>query len=308
MMMRDAFGSTIAEIMRKDERVCVLDADLASCNGTAKLGAEFPERAIDVGIAEQNMASVAAGLSSYGFIPFITSFTPFATRRICDQIAISIAYAKQNVKIVGTDPGISAQLNGGTHMSMEDIGVLRSIPTMVIFEPVDNEQLIQALPQIIEHKGPVYIRMFRKDCPDVFGKDYKFDLFKADKIKDGNDVTIFASGIMVEKAIKAAETLKAEGIDAEVVNVHTIKPIDAETVTESLKKTKCAVVAENHNVIGGLFSTVAEVAAQNCPTPIVPVGVKDVFGEVGKLAELAEKFEMTEKDIVAAAKKAVASK
>lgn len=308
MMMRDAFGSTIAEIMRKDERVCVLDADLASCNGTAKLGAEFPERAIDVGIAEQNMASVAAGLSSYGFIPFITSFTPFATRRICDQIAISIAYAKQNVKIVGTDPGISAQLNGGTHMSMEDIGVLRSIPTMVIFEPVDNEQLIQALPQIIEHKGPVYIRMFRKDCPDVFGKDYKFDLFKADKIEDGNDVTIFASGIMVEKAIKAAETLKAEGIDAEVVNVHTIKPIDAETVTESLKKTKCAVVAENHNVIGGLFSAVAEVAAQNCPTPIVPVGVKDVFGEVGKLAELAEKFEMTEKDIVAAAKKAVASK
>lgn len=308
MMMRDAFGSTIAEIMRKDERVCVLDADLASCNGTAKLGAEFPERAIDVGIAEQNMASVAAGLSSYGFIPFITSFTPFATRRICDQIAISIAYAKQNVKIVGTDPGISAQLNGGTHMSMEDIGVLRSIPTMVIFEPVDNEQLIQALPQIIEHKGPVYIRMFRKDCPEVFGKDYKFDLFKADKIKDGNDVTIFASGIMVEKAIKAAETLKAEGIDAEVVNVHTIKPIDSETVTESLKKTKCAVVAENHNVIGGLFSAVAEVAAQNCPTPIVPVGVKDVFGEVGKLAELAEKFEMTEKDIVAAAKKAVASK
>lgn len=308
MMMRDAFGSTIAEIMRKDERVCVLDADLASCNGTAKLGTEFPERAIDVGIAEQNMASVAAGLSSYGFIPFITSFTPFATRRICDQIAISIAYAKQNVKIVGTDPGISAQLNGGTHMSMEDIGVLRSIPTMVIFEPVDNEQLIQALPQIIEHKGPVYIRMFRKDCPEVFGKDYKFDLFKADKIKDGNDVTIFASGIMVEKAIKAAETLKAEGIDAEVVNVHTIKPIDAETVTESLKKTKCAVVAENHNVIGGLFSAVAEVAAQNCPTPIVPVGVKDVFGEVGKLAELAEKFEMTEKDIVAAAKKAVASK
>ena len=308
MMMRDAFGSTIAEIMRKDERVCVLDADLASCNGTAKLGAEFPERAIDVGIAEQNMASVAAGLSSYGFIPFITSFTPFATRRICDQIAISIAYAKQNVKIVGTDPGISAQLNGGTHMSMEDIGVLRSIPTMVIFEPVDNEQLIQALPQIIEHKGPVYIRMFRKDCPEVFGKDYKFDLFKADKIKDGNDVTIFASGIMVEKAIKAAETLKAEGIDAEVVNVHTIKPIDAETVTESLKKTKCAVVAENHNVIGGLFSAVAEVAAQNCPTPIIPVGVKDVFGEVGKLAELAEKFEMTEKDIVAAAKKAVASK
>ena len=308
MMMREAFGSTVAEIMRKDERVCVLDADLASCNGTAKLSAEFPERAIDVGIAEQNMASVAAGLSSYGFIPFITSFTPFATRRICDQIAISIAYAKQNVKIVGTDPGISAQLNGGTHMSMEDIGVLRSIPTMVIFEPVDNEQLIQALPQIIDYKGPVYIRMFRKDCPDVFDKNYKFDLFKADKIKEGSDVTIFASGIMVEKSIKAAEELQAEGIDAEVINMHTIKPIDSETVVASLKKTGCAVVAENHNIIGGLFSAVAETAAQNCPVPMVPVGVKDVFGEVGKLKELSEKFEMTEKDIVAAAKKAVASK
>ncbi|MBQ2862310.1 MAG: class I tRNA ligase family protein, partial [Oscillospiraceae bacterium] len=213
MMMREAFGNTIAELMRKDERICVLDADLANCNGTAGLRKEFPERAFDVGIAEQNMASVAAGLSSYGFIPFISSFTPFATRRICDQIAISIAYAKQNVKIVGSDPGISAQLNGGTHMSMEDIGVLRSIPTMVIFEPVDNEQMIQALPQIVDYNGPVYIRMFRKECPEVFGKDYKFDLFKADKIKEGKDVTIFASGIMVKTSLDAAEKLKAEGID-----------------------------------------------------------------------------------------------
>ncbi len=307
-MMREAFGNTLAEIMRKDERICVLDADLASCNGTAKLQKEFPERAMEVGIAEQNMASVAAGLSSYGFIPFITSFTPFATRRICDQIAISIAYAKQNVKIVGTDPGISAQLNGGTHMSMEDIGVLRSIPTMVIFEPVDNEQLIQALPQIIEYKGPVYIRMFRKDCPDIFAKDYKFDLFKADKLKEGKDLTIFASGIMVEKSLKAAEELKNEGIDAEVINIHTIKPIDQETVVESIKKTKCAVVAENHNILGGLFSAVSEVSVQNFPVPIVPVGVKDVFGEVGKLKELAEKFGMTEKEIIEAAKKAVAAK
>ncbi len=308
MMMREAFGNTLAEMMRNDKRICVLDADLASCNGTAKLQKEFPERAFEVGIAEQNMASVAAGLSSYGFIPFITSFTPFATRRICDQIAISIAYAKQNVKIVGTDPGISAQLNGGTHMSMEDVGVLRSIPTMVIFEPVDNRQLIQALPQIVEHKGPVYIRMFRKDCPDVFEEDYKFELFKADNLKKGSDVTIFASGIMVEKSLKAAEKLKADGIDAEIINIHTIKPIDAEAVVESLNKTHCAVVAENHNIVGGLFSAVSEVAVQNCPVPIFPVGVKDAFGEVGRLGELAEKFEMTEKNIIMAAEKAVSSK
>ena len=186
--------------------------------------------------------------------------------------------------------------------------VLRSIPTMVIFEPVDSEQMIQALPQIAEYYGPVYIRMFRKECPAVFGKDYKFDLFKADKIKEGKDLTIFASGIMVKTSLDAAEKLKAEGIDAEVISVHTIKPIDAEAVVESLKKTKCAVVAENHNIIGGLFSAVSEVAVQNCPAPIVPVGVKDMFGEVGKLDVLAEKFEMTEKDVIEAAKKAVAAK
>lgn len=309
MMMREVFGNTLAELMEQDDRICVIDADLANCNGTKKLQQLFPERAFEAGIAEQNMASVAAGLSSYGFIPFITSFTPFATRRICDQIAISIAYAKQNVKIVGTDPGISAQLNGGTHMSLEDIGVLRSIPTMVIFEPADNAQLKQALPQIIDHYGPVYIRMFRKEVPDIFDdENYKFDLFKADKLCDGKDVTVFASGIMVKKSMDAAEMLKKEGINAEVINIHTIKPIDAEAVTESLKKTRCAVVAENHNIIGGLFSAVSEVAVQNCPVPIVPVGTKDVFGEVGKMQELSEKFGMTENDIVEAVKKAVSMK
>lgn len=308
MMMREVFGNTLAELMEQDDRICVIDADLANCNGTKKLQQLFPERAFEVGIAEQNMASVAAGLSSYGFVPFITSFTPFATRRICDQIAISIAYAKQNVKIVGTDPGISAQLNGGTHMSLEDIGVLRSIPTMVIFEPTDNAQLKQALPQIIDHYGPVYIRMFRKEVPDIFDENYKFDLFKADKLCDGKDVTVFASGIMVKKSMDAADMLKKEGISVEVINIHTIKPIDAETVTESIKKTCCAVVAENHNIIGGLFSAVSEVAVQNCPVPIVPVGTKDVFGEVGKMQELSEKFGMTENDIVEAVKKAVSMK
>ena len=308
MMMRDAFGSTLAEIMKNDERICVIDADLANCNGTTKLHQMFPDRAIDVGIAEQNMASVAAGLSSYGFIPFISSFTPFATRRICDQIAISIAYAKQNVKIVGSDPGISAQLNGGTHMSFEDIGVLRSIPTMTIFEPADEVQMAKSLPQIIDYRGPVYIRMFRKECPKVFDDDYEFDLFKADKVKEGKDVTIFATGIMLKKSIDAAEMLKEKGIDAEVINVHTIKPIDKETVLKSLEKTKCAVVAENHNIIGGLFSAISEVVVQNMPVPVIPIGVNDVFGEVGKLPDLSAKFHMDEKDIVEAAQKAVAAK
>lgn len=308
MMMREAFGNGLAEIMKKDERICVIDADLANCNGTNKLRELFPDRAIDVGIAEQNMASVAAGLSSYGFIPFISSFTPFATRRICDQIAISIAYAKQNVKIVGSDPGISAQLNGGTHMSFEDIGVLRSIPTMTIFEPVDEVQMAKSLPKIIEYKGPVYIRMFRKECPKVFDDDYEFDLFKADKLKEGKDVTIFATGIMLKKSLDAAEMLKEKGIDTEVINVHTIKPLDTETVLKSLEKTKCAVVAENHNIIGGLFSAISETVVQNMPVPVVPIGVNDVFGEVGKLPDLSAKFHMDEKDIVEAAQKAIAAK
>lgn len=308
MMMRDAFGDTLAKLMKKDKRIVVLDADLANCNGTNKLYKLFPKRCIDVGIAEQNMASVAAGLSSYGFVPFISSFTPFATRRICDQIAISICYAKQNVKIVGTDPGISAQLNGGTHMSMEDVGVLRSIPGMVIFEPVDEVQMIKALPQIIDYEGPVYIRMFRKEVPVVFGNRYKFDLFKADTLKKGKDVTIFATGIMVEKSLKASEALREKGIDAEVINIHTIKPIDAEAVVASVLKTGCAVVAENHNIIGGLFSAVSETLVQENPVPVVPVGVTDHFGEVGKMNDLAEKYHMTENDIVAAAQKAVSLK
>ena len=308
MEMRAAFFGKLSEMMEQDGRICVLDADLGKANGTMKLRTKFPERAFDCGIAEQNMASVAAGMASYGFIPFITTFTPFATRRICDQIAVSIAYARQNVKIVGTDPGISAQLNGGTHMSLEDIGVLRSIPTMVIFEPVDEIQAAKALPQIVAHDGPVYIRLFRKEAPVIFPENYEFDLFKADKLTDGADVTIFASGIMLKKSLDAAEMLKAKSIGAEVVNVHTIKPLDAETVLKSLKKTKCAVVAENHNIIGGLFSAVCEVAAQNLPVPIIPVGTKDVFGEVGKLPYLFERFGMTEADIAAAAEKAIAAK
>ena len=178
MEMRQAFALELEKAMNENENIVVLNADLAKPNGMGNFSEKFPDRAINVGIAEQNMASIAAGMSSYGLIPFICSFTPFATRRICDQIAISICYANQNVKIVGTDPGISAEYNGGTHMSFEDIGVLRSIPNMVIFEPVDNAQLINIFPQILKYKGPVYIRMFRKNTPDIFDANEKFDLFK----------------------------------------------------------------------------------------------------------------------------------
>lgn len=309
MEIRQVLCAELERMMEENEKIVVIDADLSKPNGTFPLRKKFPDRAFDVGIAEQNMAGVAAGMSSYGFIPFITSFTPFASRRICDQIAISIAYAKQNVKIIGSDPGISAEFNGGTHMSMEDIGVLRSIPDLVIYEVVDANQFRQALPQIVSHEGPVYIRMFRKTIDDVFtDPDYKFDLFHADTLQEGTDVSIFCSGIMVQETVKANEILKAEGISADIISIHTVKPIDREAVITSAKKTGAVVTAENHNIIGGLRSAVSEVLCEECPTPLRAVGVKDRFGQVGKMPFLKEEYQMRAEDIVAAVKEVIALK
>lgn len=307
MEMRAVYAECLAEFMSKDRRVCVLDADLAKASGTRGLYERFPNQMFDCGVAEQNMASIAAGLASYGFKPYIESFTPFATRRICDQIAISISYAKSNVKIVGTDPGISAELNGGTHMSMEDIGVLRSIPGVVIFEPVDEIQLRAAMPVINDYDGCVYIRLFRKQTPVVFNEGYKFDLFKADTLRKGKDLTIFVSGLMTADAIAAAAALDAEGISCEVVNVHTIKPIDKETVIAAARKTGAVLTVENHNVIGGLHSAVLEALAEE-KLPVCAVGVQDRFGEVGKMPYLREALGMRVEDVIAAAKRAAALK
>lgn len=298
MEMRATFGNTLAQIMQQDSRIVVLDADLAKANGTLKLRDQFPDRAIDVGVAEQNMASVAAGLASYGFIPFITSFAPFATRRLCDQAAISIAYSNMNVKIVGTDPGIAAELNGGTHMSTEDVAVMRAIPGMLVFEAADNVELAAAIPQIIAHDGPVYMRMFRKELNDIFDKDFEFDLYKAHVVREGEDVTIVSSGIMVREALEAAELLDQQGISAEVINVHTIKPLDAQTIIRSAKKTGAVVTAENHSIIGGLRSAVCEVLMENHPTILRSIGFNDTFGEVGRLNELRQKFGFASTNIV----------
>ena len=307
MEMRAVYAQCLAELMEKDKRVVVLDADLAKASGTRNLYERFPEQMFDCGVAEQNMASIAAGLSSYGFKPWIESFTPFASRRICDQIAISISYAKRNVKIVGTDPGISAELNGGTHMSMEDIGVLRSIPGVVIFEPVDNVQLKAAMPVLDAYQGVVYMRLFRKESPQVFEEGYTFDLFKADLLKEGKDLSIFVSGMLTNDVLTAEKELAAAGIDAEIINIHTIKPIDAETVLASAKKTGAVLTVENHNVIGGLRSAVLEALAEE-KIPVCGVGVPDRFGEVGKLPYLREVMGLTVENIVAAAKKAVSLK
>ncbi|MFV0363341.1 MAG: transketolase family protein [Suipraeoptans sp.] len=308
--MRKVLADWLDETMSTDERAVILDADLARANGTLGLYSKYPDRAFDVGVAESNMASVAAGLSSYGFKPFIYTFCPFATRRICDQVTISIVYAKQNVKIVGTDPGLSAAFNGGTHMSLEDVGVMRSLPGMVIYEPVDGDQLAKALPQIYEYDGPVYIRLFRKVAPATYfaGDDYKFDLFKADTLLEGKDVTLFATGIEVKEAMEAAKLLEAEGIKAEVINVHTIKPIDKESVVASAKKTGCVVTCENHNIIGGLGSAVAETLINEHPVPMEFIGMKDSFSEVGKMDYVVKKYKMDAQSIYEAAKRAIAKK
>ena len=306
--MRAVLFDFLNETMKENPKVVVLDADLGKANGTYNLRNTYPDRAIDCGIAEQNMASIAAGMASYGYLPFISSFTPFATRRICDQIAISICYANQNVKIIGTDPGISAEFNGGTHMSVEDIGVLRSIPNLVIYEPVDAMQLYKSLPVILNYEGPLYIRMFRKAAEPVFDETYEFDLFKADVINKGVDVTVLASGIMVKETLKAVEILEKEGLSIEVINVHTIKPLDEETILNSLRKTKACVVCENHNLVGGLYSAVSELLCSKLPMKVEKIGIPDRFGEVGKMPYLKEIMGMTTNDIVEAIRRAVNNK
>ncbi|HWQ77848.1 MAG TPA: transketolase C-terminal domain-containing protein [Anaerovoracaceae bacterium] len=308
--MRTVIADFLDERMASDQKIIMFDADLAKANGTYKLIENYPDRALDLGIAEANMVCMAAGLASYGYKPFVFSFCPFVTRRVADQVAISVAYSGMNVKIVGTDPGIAAQLNGATHLSVEDVGVIRSIPGLVIFEPVDCSQYRQALPTLLEYDGPVYIRQLRKTTPKEIFTDssYKFDLFKADILQSGTDVTLFATGIEVEQAMDAAERLAKQGIGAEVINVHTIKPLDLETIAASIKKTRCAVICENHNIIGGLGSGIAEALAQLDPVPLELIGIQDRFGEVGELPYLIRAFQMDADSVLKAALKVLKRK
>ena len=289
-------------------RVVTIDSDLAKAVYTDRLRDMYPDRALDVGIAEQNMISIAAGLASYGFKPFAISFAPFAVRSVCDQIVMNLAFTGADVKIVGADPGITAEHNGATHMTFEDVSILRAIPGIVIYEPADTVELKAALPVIKDFHGVVYIRMMRKKTPAIHNSGYEFDLFKADKLTDGEDVTIVASGVEVCEAVRASEMLREEGISAEVISAHTLKPFDTETLVDSVRKTGCAVTAENHNIHGGLYSIVAETLAGACPVPVIPIGVRDSFGARGTLGELKKLFKMTAEDIARAAREAVRMK
>ena len=306
--MRKVYCDTMIALAKEDPRIVDVEADLTGAHGMKPFKAAYPDRSFNVGIAEANMVGVAAGLSACGKIPFVHSFATFASRRCFDQIAISVCYAGLNVKIVGSDPGVGAELNGGTHMALEDMGIMRTLPGMTVFEPTDSVQLRKALPAIVEHEGPVYIRLFRRQAENVFDDDYEFDLGKADLLRDGSDVTLIASGVGVANALQAAETLALEGVSARVLNLHTIKTIDADAVIKAASETGALVTAENHNVIGGLGSAVAEVLAEQRPTPLERVGVKDHFGQVGKAPYLMGVFGITAADIAKAARKAIARK
>ena len=306
--MRETYSDLLIEYGEKDDRICIVEADLMLAASTNRFRDRFPERAVDVGVAEANMVSVAAGMSAMGKIPFTHTFTPFATRRCCDQVTLSVAYAGLNVKMAGSDPGVTAELNGGTHMSMEDVSIMRNIPHMVVFEPVDAVQLRAIFPQILEYYGPVYIRLFRKAAKHIFDEGTQFTLGKGSFVREGSDVSIFASGIMVAEALQAAEILKAEGISAEIINLHTIKPLDTEIILSSTAKTSCEVTAESGTIIGGLGSAVAECLIENAPCPMQRVGVKDRFGEVGEIDYLQDKLGLRAKNIVEAAHLAIKQK
>lgn len=296
--MREIYCQSLIEEAKTNKDIVVVEADLMNCIKTGPFKKEYPDRFFNVGIAEANMVGVSAGLATCGKIPFCSSFGTFATRRCFDQVFISVAYSKQNVKIVGTDPGICAEINGGTHMPLEDMGIMRGIPDMLCVEPTDSTMLKALMPQIIAYKGATYIRLQRKKAETVYHEGEKFDLFKAKKIASGKDATIIASGIMVSKALQAREELKKQGLDVGVLNVFTWKPIDKEAIIECAKESGAIVVAENHNVHNGLYSAVSEVIVANKPVPMESVAVMDEFGEVGKMPYLAKKFHITEEDIV----------
>ena len=304
---RDAYGAALAELGDKYDFV-VLDADLAAATKTAVFKKKFPERFFDCGIAEGNMISVAAGIASTGKPVFASSFAMFAAGRAFEQIRNSVGYPHLNVKIGATHAGITVGEDGATHQCLEDIALMRTIPGMTIINPADAVEAKAAVEAALQINGPVYLRFGRMAVPVVYDESYKFELGKGVKMADGNDVTIIATGIMVDLALQAAKVLEGEGISARVINIHTIKPLDKDIVAAAATETGAIVTAEEHNVIGGLGSAVAEAVCETCPVPVLRVGVQDAYGHSGKVPPLMKMYGLTVEDIVAKAKEAVSLK
>ena len=305
---RESYGAALAELGEKYDFL-VMDADLAAATKTGMFKKKFPERFFNCGIAEGNMMTVAAGIATTGKPVFASTFAMFAAGRAFEQVRNSIAYPHLNVKIGATHAGITVGEDGATHQCLEDLGVMRTIPGMVVLNPADDVEARAAVEWALNYVGPVYIRFGRLAVPVVFDEaDYKFEFGKNLTVREGTDVTIMATGTMLYMAIEAAEKLAEEGISARVTNVHTIKPIDKDDIIEAAKTTGCIVTAEEHNILGGLGAAVAEVVCENCPVPVLRVGVEDKFGKSGKVPALLEAYGLTTENIVAKAKAAIAAK
>ncbi len=307
-VLKQVFSDTMKELVEQDQKVVYLDADLMSSVGMLGVAKAYPDRAIDCGIQEANMIGVAAGLSVTGKIPYAHTFGSFAGRRVYDQAFLSVAYGQNNVRIIGSDPGITAAYNGGTHMPFEDVALYRAIPNSVIIDVADSTQLIETLKLTKDRHGLTYIRMTRKSYKKVYDPSSNFEIGKACVLKEGTDCAIFAAGKMVWKSLEAANQLEKEGISVSVIDVFSIKPLDTATVIEYAKKCGCVVTAENANYIGGLGSAVAETLSENLPTPMLRVGAKDVFGQVGPEDFLATQFNLTPEAVADAVKQVIKRK
>lgn len=305
---RQAYGEALKQLAVENPNIVVLDADLSKSTMTAEFKKVSPERFVNVGIAEQNLIGTAAGLSLVGKVPFASTFAMFAAGRAFEIIRNTVAYPKLNVKIAATHAGLTVGEDGASHQAIEDLSLMRSIPNMVVLNPADGVEAKKAVIAAAKYEGPVYIRLGRAAVEEIFDENYDFQIGKGVELREGNEVTIVATGIMVEKALKAYDILKAEGINARIINIHTIKPIDAELILKAARETKGIVTAEEHSIIGGLGSAVLETISEECPVPVIRIGVKDTFGESGKPNDLLEKYGLTEKEIVEAVKKLVNKK
>lgn len=302
---RDAYGKTLVKLGEMNDNVVVLDADLSKSTKTNDFSKSFPNRFFNMGIAEQNLIGAACGLATAGKIPFASTFAMFATGRAFEIIRNSVCYPRLNVKICATHAGITVGEDGASHESVEDISIMRAIPNMTVVVPADGVETEKVILEAAKFNGPMYVRLGRSAVPTIFDDDYKFEIGKGTVLREGNDATIIACGIMVNEAILAYEELKSEGINVRVINMPTIKPIDRELIISAAKETKAIVTAEEHSIIGGLGSAVSEVVSEECPVIVKKVGVKDIFGESGTPAELLEKHGLTSKNIVSLVKDAL---
>lgn len=305
---RDAYGETLAELGGEDPRIVVLDADLSGSTKTGVFAKKFPERFFNMGIAEANMVGTAAGLAAVGRVPFVSTFAIFAVGRAWEQVRQSVAYPKANVKVVATHGGVTVGEDGGSHQSVEDVAIMRAVPNMTVIVPADGVETKAAIRAVAAYKGPVYVRLGRNKVPTVFPADYRFEIGKGTELVAGTDLTFVTTGLMTAQAVAAAEQLKKEGVSARVVHIGTIKPLDQELIVKAARETGAIVTAEEHSIVGGLGSAVAEVLAEQCPVPLKRIGVNDRFGTSGKAEELLKYFGLTAEHLVEAGREMLSRK